>query len=109
MRFRRIGLMALLALSLCGCELQQPQKLDSTDMKIAAFYSDYLLVSGAIVPDAAPVSEFPEVSAQEIDTLFVHHGIDQKVFNDRLARYSRNPALWRNVLVQVRKNLRGRS
>ncbi len=90
---------------LAGCGLQTGPRLDATDMKFAEFYSDYLVQSGTIATDSTAPGE-PALTSRELDTLFSRHKIDQKTFDARLARYSKDPTLWREVLLQVRKNLR---
>jgi hypothetical protein len=91
---------------LAGCGLQSGPKLDATDMKFAGFYSDYLEQSGTIAAES-PLQGAPAMTSRELDSLFSRHGIDQKTFDTKLSGYSKDPALWREVLLQVRKNLRG--
>jgi hypothetical protein len=46
------------------------------------------------------------MTSSEVDTLFSRHSFDRKSFDAKLARYAKDPALWSEVLLQVRKNLR---
>ncbi|NTU68576.1 MAG: DUF4296 domain-containing protein [Chlorobiaceae bacterium] len=101
---RRLPVLAFFALLLAGCGMQSGPKLDATDMKFAAFYGDYLVRSGTTLPDSG--ADSPSMTAGELDSLFARNGIDQKAFDTKLRSYSKDPALWREVLLQVRKNLR---
>lgn len=103
---RRLPAMGLCLVVLAGCSLQGAPGLDSTDRKFAAFYSDYLVRSGSAEPSDS-VQALPLTSG-DLDSLFVRHGIDQKIFDEKLRAYSKDPALWREVLVEVRKQLRQR-
>jgi len=100
----------LLAAAACtvfmtGCGLPGGPRLDATDRKFAAFYGEYLVRTGSADPSDSIPGE-PMTSA-DIDSMFVRHGIDQKTFDTKLRSYSKDPALWREVLGLVRKNLRG--
>jgi hypothetical protein len=103
-QWRRWPLLALFVLLLAGCGLQSGPKLDANDMKFAAFYSDYLLRSGTALPESA--DQNVAMTAGELDSLFARNGFDQKTFDAKLRSYSKDPSLWREVLLQVRKNLR---
>ena len=101
---RRLPIFIAFVLSLTGCGLQGHPKLDATDLRFAAFYSEYLARSGTSSKDeGVPPSA---MSSAGLDSLFARHGIDQKTFDAKLQVYSRNPQLWREVLEQVRTNLR---
>ena len=102
---RSLSALAGLAALLAGCGLQSGPKLDATDMKFAAFYSDYLLRSGASGTEDA--GNGIDISPAGVESLFARNGIDQNSFDAKLRSYSKDPALWREVLLQVRKNLRG--
>mgnify|MGYP006278485379 FL=1 len=102
---RSLPAFAGLAVLLAGCGLQSGPKLDATDMKFAAFYSDYLLRSGA--SGTADSGHGIDMSPAGADSLFARNGIDQERFDAKLRSYSKDPALWREVLLQVRRNLRG--
>ncbi|NTV26356.1 MAG: DUF4296 domain-containing protein [Chlorobiaceae bacterium] len=101
---RRFGLMAACLLFMTGCSLQSGPSLDAADRKFAALYSEYLVRSGAAEPSDS-ARGIPMTSG-DLDSLFVKHGIDQKTFDTKLRAYTKDPALWREVLLQVRKNLR---
>ena len=89
---------------LAGCSLQNGPKLDATDLRFASFYSDYLVRSGASAPDSS--AKGVAMSSAGLDSLFLHHGLDQKSFDAKIRAYSKDPQLWREVLVQVRRDLR---
>ena len=101
---RTLPLFALFSFLLAGCGLQSGSKLDANDMKFAAFYSDYLVHSGTALPESADRGVL--MTSGELDSLFVRNGFDQKTFDAKLRIYSKDPSLWREVLLQVRKNLR---
>jgi hypothetical protein len=102
---KRISFFLACAGALSGCGFQSGPKLDAADMKFAEFYSDYLEQSGTIA-DEAPAQAAPAMTSSEVDTLFSRHSFDRKSFDAKLARYAKDPALWSEVLLQVRKNLR---
>ncbi|HWQ25281.1 MAG TPA: hypothetical protein VN367_00735 [Chlorobaculum sp.] len=101
---RRLLHFVVLGLFLGGCGLQGQPKLDAADIRFAAFYSDYLVRSGVSPKDGGAPS--PVMSSSGLDSLFARHGMDQKSFDAKLNAYSRDPQLWREVLEQVRRNLR---
>jgi len=89
---------------LAGCSLQSGPKLDAADLRFASFYSDYLVRSGVSAPDST--AKGVAMSSAGLDSLFLRHGLDQKSFDAKIRAYSKDPQLWREVLVQVRRNLR---
>jgi hypothetical protein len=101
---RRLPLFLACLAFLAGCGLQPGPKLDATDMKFAGFYSDYLVRSGTTSPESQ--AQAVVMTSGDLDSLFVRHGIDQNTFDAKLRSYSKDPSLWREVLLQVRKNLR---
>lgn len=103
---RRFALMGACLVFLGGCGIQGRPGLDATDRKFAAFYSEYLVRTGAAEPSDS-LKSLPLTSG-DLDTLFARSGLDQQTFDAKLRAYSRDPALWREVLIQVRKNLRDR-
>jgi hypothetical protein len=100
----RLWIPSACVLMLASCGLQSGPKLDATDRKFAGFYSDYLVRSGTTSPDSS--AQGVVMNSRDLDTLFVRHGIDQKSFDAKLRAYSKDPALWREVLMLVRKDLR---
>ncbi|MGC8775020.1 MAG: hypothetical protein ACP5R6_07155 [Chlorobaculum sp.] len=101
--FRRLFFIALFGLLMAGCSFERQDKLSADDLHFAAFYADYLARSG--VTDKGDAALLPGLTPAGLDTLFVRHKLDQKTFEARLDAYSRNPELWRKVLLEVRRNL----
>jgi hypothetical protein len=95
--------MLLVGIAMVGCGLQKQSRLAPDDFRFAAFYGDYLARTGVTVKDGATPGT--ELTSAGLDTLFVRHGLDQKTFDARLQAYSNDPELWRNVLLEVRRNL----
>lgn len=98
-----LSLFACMAI-LAACSVESAPKIDQTDMRFAAFYSDYLLQSGITEQNGS--QEPLTISSSEVDSLFMKHGLTREAFDKKLQLYGREPELWRDVLVQVRKNLR---
>lgn len=105
MRLRLAMLLPLFApgsLLLSGCGPGSGTRLGSPDMKFAAIYSEYLSRSGTLAGRRAAASG---TVPHGLDSVFVRHGLDQRAFDARIRAYSKNPRLWHEVIVQVRKNL----
>ena len=103
--FRRLPALAASSFLFFGCVMQSEPKLDAADMKFAAFYGEYLVRSGTTLSDST--AREVTMTSGDLDYLFVRHGLDQRTFDAKLRTYSKDPSLWREVLLQVRKNLRG--
>jgi hypothetical protein len=100
---RRLSFIALFGLLMAGCGAQNSDKLSVDDHHFAAFYADYLARSG--VTDKGKAAPWTNLTPAGLDTLFVRHKLDQKTFDARLNAYSRDPELWRKVLLEVRRDL----
>ncbi|WP_076790398.1 hypothetical protein [Chlorobium sp. KB01] len=90
--------------ALFGCSEKKVSKLDMDDIRFAGFYSDYLLQSGIPAGDDVIVSAL--LDPAQLDTLLVRHTLSRERFTFKTQTYSRNPDLWRLVLLQVRENIR---
>ncbi|NTU43902.1 MAG: hypothetical protein HGA99_00045 [Chlorobiaceae bacterium] len=90
--------------ALLGCSEKKLSKLDQDDIRFAGFYSDYLLQSGIPAGDDVIVSAV--LDAAQLDTLLLRHTLSRERFAFKAQSYSRNPDLWRLVLLQVRENIR---
>lgn len=85
-----------------GCAESDLPALNSTDKRFAAFYADYLMLSGVAVDEADSVAV---MGVKELDSLFAVHALTRQAFNERAGRYRREPRLWKAVLLEVRGNL----
>ncbi|MCW8795551.1 MAG: hypothetical protein OQK67_00635 [Chlorobium sp.] len=88
-----------------GCTPEAPYELSQTDKRFAAFYADYMLLSG--VADSARDS-VAVPGMQTIDSLLDVHTLTMKEFNERAETYRQEPKLWRAILLEVKNNLRDR-
>ncbi|WP_110022078.1 hypothetical protein [Prosthecochloris marina] len=108
MRSRKAGMYALCGAVLLfiffgqGCTRSEQPVLSEADRKFAAFYADYLVLSGVTVSESENVSL---IGGKHIDSLFEIHALTFEGFNERTDVYKENPKLWRAVLLQVRNNL----
>ncbi|MEI6638491.1 MAG: hypothetical protein FDX02_04055 [Chlorobium sp.] len=94
-----------LCCALAGCVEQKPLALDKDDLRIAAFYGDYLLLSG-VPPDVGAGQDIALLDSTDISALLVRHELTQEALNRKIEVYKRNPYLWRSVLQQVRLVIR---
>lgn len=85
-----------------GCTKSDPPALNEADKRFAAFYADYMLLSGVAVSEADSVAL---AGIQEIDSLLDTHALTIQVFNERADAYRQEPKLWRAVLLEVKNNL----
>ncbi len=85
-----------------GCGENDLPALNNTDKRFAAFYADYLMLSGVAVDEVDSVAV---MGVRELDSLFAVHALTRKAFNERADRYRREPKLWKAVLLEVRNNL----
>lgn len=85
-----------------GCAKSDPSALNEADKRFAAFYADYMLLSGVAVSEADSVAL---AGIQEIDSLLDAHALTIQVFNERADAYRQEPKLWRAVLLEVKNNL----
>ncbi|MCG8377490.1 MAG: hypothetical protein MI702_13515 [Chlorobiales bacterium] len=85
-----------------GCAKSDPPALNEADKRFAAFYADYMLLSGVAVGEADSVAL---TGIQEIDSLLDAHALTIQVFNERADAYRQEPKLWRAVLLEVKNNL----
>lgn len=85
-----------------GCAKSDPPALNEADKRFAAFYADYMLLSGVAVSEADSVAL---TGIQEIDSLLDAHALTIQVFNERADAYRQEPKLWRAVLLEVKNNL----
>lgn len=86
-----------------GCARKDSPVLQESDKRFAAFYADYLVLSG-ISPKGAERLSLP--GSDLIDSLFDVHGLTLESFNELSDTYRENPKLWRAVLKEVKNNLR---
>ena len=97
------GMVAMLSmLFMEGCTQQVQPKLGSDDKKFAAFYADYLILSGVASDESETVSL---VGGRDIDSLFEVHALTLERFNELADAYKEEPRLWRAVLLEVKNNL----
>ena len=88
--------------SLQGCAESGPPALNEADKRFAAFYTDYMLLSGVAVNEADSAAL---MGIQEIDSLLEVHAFTMQMFNERADVYRQEPKLWRAVLLEVKNNL----
>lgn len=88
---------------LTGCSRDEAVELGENDRRYAAFYADYLVLSGVSSDgnDSEPVPE-----GEQVDSLLIVHGLTLFEFNERSDAYSSNPGLWRAVLLEVKNRLK---
>lgn len=85
-----------------GCSQNDPSELTETDKRFAAFYADYLVLSGVAANEADSVAL---MGAQDIDSLLEVHALSWQAFNERVDTYRQEPKLWKAVLLEVKNNL----
>lgn len=105
--FRKSFFSLLFGLVLLGCSEKKSFTLDNDDIRFAGFYSDYLLLSGAMGEKEGAAPE--PVDTAELNGLLVRHGFSRESLTRKSAAYKENPELWRAVLLQVRENIRKKS
>ena len=92
---------------LLGCAEKKSFTLDKDDIRFAGFYSDYLLLSG--VPGEKDTVVLNAPNSADINALLVRHALTRESLNRKTEAYKQNPDLWREVLLQVRENIRKKS
>lgn len=108
MRSRKTGIHALCGAFLVlmflgqGCTRNKQPVLNEADKKFAAFYADYLVLSGVTVGESEKVHR---IGGKHVDSLLEVHALSLEGFNERTDVYKENPNLWKAVLLQVRNNL----
>lgn len=85
-----------------GCARQDQPVLHEKDRKFAAFYADYLVLSG-IAGDTEDSDSL--IGGKNLDSLFEVHALSLESFNERTDVYKENPKLWRAVLQEVKDKL----
>lgn len=88
--------------SFVGCAKSDSVTLGETDKRFAAFYADYMMLSG-LAANEADSAEL--IGGKEIDSLFDVHGLSPQDFNRRADVYRESPKLWRAVLLEVKQEL----
>ena len=93
----------MLALFLAqGCSQEDQLVLHEDDKKFAAFYADYLVLSG-IADDESESDSL--IGGRYLDSLFDVHALSLERFNERADIYKEDPKLWRAVLQEVKGKL----
>lgn len=103
----RVVLLAVLGLQLAGCSGNEASRLRKDDIRFAAFYTDYLLLSG--VEPATKDEQLVALSPAMVDQLLEKHHLTRQSMSSLVANYRRNPEQWQVVLEQVRGNLRNKA
>ncbi len=89
--------------TLMSCAPDDVVDLGENDRRYAAFYADYLVMSGV----SSTVDSSGSVpGADRVDSLLVVHGLTLYEFNERSDTYSKNPRLWRAVLLETKSRLK---
>ena len=88
-----------------GCTPKAPYELSQADKRFAAFYADYMLLSG-ITESARDSVAVPGM--QKIDSLLEVHTLTMKEFNEQAEKYRQEPKHWRAILLEVKNNLKDR-
>lgn len=99
---RKSFFVAFLIFFSSGCSPQDQPVLHEKDRKFAAFYADYLTLSG-IAGDAKESDSL--IGGKNLDSLFDVHALSLESFNERTDVYKENPKLWRAVLQEVKDKL----
>ncbi len=87
---------------LSACGEASRDSMDATDRRFAAFYAGYLELGGRGVADSArPVMPDTDV----VDSLLALHELTVGDLLERTERYRDSPALWKQVLEEVRSLL----
>ena len=105
--FRASFLCLLVSFILAGCTEKKSFTLDKDDIRFEGFYSDYLLLSGVTGDKDVVVLNAP--NSADINELLVRHALTRENLNRKTEAYKQNPELWREVLLQVRENIRKKS
>ena len=92
---------------LLGCSDKKSFTLDKDDIRFVGFYSDYLLLSG--VPGEKETVALKSPDSAECNDLLLRHALTRESLNRKTEAYKQNPDLWREVLLQVRENIRKKS
>lgn len=103
----RCMLLCLLCFQLVGCSDDGSSRLRKEDIYFAAFYTDYLLLSG--VEPADKGEELVVLSPATVDQLLANHHLTRQSMAQLVATYRRHPEQWQLVLEQVRGNLRNKA
>ncbi len=90
--------------ALSGCGGEKLVRLDKDDVRIAGFYSDYLVLSGITPHDGG--EGLAQLNSTDIDELLLRHALTRESLARKREVYMRNPELWRSVLELVRLNIR---
>lgn len=85
-----------------GCARKDSPVLQEGDKRFAAFYADYLVLSGI---SSTGTERFFWPGGDLIDSLFDVHGLTLESFNELSDTYRENPKRWRAVLKEVKNNL----
>lgn len=101
MYFRLIAVVLFMFLAQ-GCTKDDQPLLQDADKRFAAFYADYLLLSGIASSEPDNVSL---VDGKYIDSLLVVHALTIEDFNKLVDTYKDDPRLWRAVLREVKNKL----
>ncbi len=105
--FRASFFCLLVGSILSGCTEKKSFTLDKDDIRFVGFYSDYLLVSGISGEKGPDVLNTP--NSADIQALLLQHALTRESLNHKTEVYKQNPDLWREVLLQVRENIRKKS
>ncbi len=95
----------VLCYALAGCVEQKSLALDKDDVRVAAFYADYLLISG-VSSGVGTGRDLALPDSADINELLVRHELTREGLNRKIEVYKRNPYLWRSVLQKVRLVIR---
>lgn len=105
--FRASFFCLIFSFILFGCSEKKSFTFDKDDIRFVEFYSDYLQLSGVLGENGPVVIN--ALNSEDIDELLVRHTITRESLNRKTEAYKKNPELWREVLLQVRENIRKKS